>query len=173
MYSLGANAFRIPFGWQYLQPTLGGELDASFAWVPSLSRSSPVLETKELALTLITPCHSAALDVYVQAAIKTGGYAILDLHNCSSSFVPIRARFREHRLADFLPRLFRADARLNSGVVGVDGPSNAQVSLVTAENLPFFLPPTFLFLHRPSSSPISGLDSPRSTLLSPMSSSDS
>jgi endoglucanase len=50
----GANAVRIPFGWQYATPQLGGALNANFF---------------------------ATLDALVQRALSKGQWAILDLHN--------------------------------------------------------------------------------------------
>jgi len=50
----GVNLFRIPFAWQLATPQLGGSLDSGF-----LSRYTPV----------------------VDAALATGAYVILDLHN--------------------------------------------------------------------------------------------
>ncbi|KZW01041.1 glycoside hydrolase family 5 protein [Exidia glandulosa HHB12029] len=52
--SQGVNLFRIPFAWQLATPSLGGTLDAGF-----LGRYDPV----------------------VNAALATGAYVIVDLHN--------------------------------------------------------------------------------------------
>jgi hypothetical protein len=52
----GVNVFRVPFGWQYMQPTLGGAIDSSF-----FSRYDA---TVKLALSQ-----------------STKPYVILDLHN--------------------------------------------------------------------------------------------
>jgi endoglucanase len=68
----GANIFRIPFAWQLMTPTLGGNIDST--WF-------------------------STFDTTVQAALATGAYVILDLHNY---------------------------ARWNGGIVGQGGPTNAQ-----------------------------------------------
>lgn len=52
--SKGANAVRIPFGWQYATPSLGGTLDANFF---------------------------KTLDALVQRGLSKGNWVILDLHN--------------------------------------------------------------------------------------------
>ncbi|EIN14752.1 hypothetical protein PUNSTDRAFT_154759 [Punctularia strigosozonata HHB-11173 SS5] len=70
--SQGANLFRIPFAWSEMQPTLGGPLNQSF-----LSR----------------------YDATVNAALATGGYVIVDVHNY---------------------------ARLNGQIIGQGGPTNDQ-----------------------------------------------
>jgi endoglucanase len=50
----GINVFRLPFGWQYMQPTLGGNFDAEFA---------------------------TAYDGIVRAILATGSQVIIDVHN--------------------------------------------------------------------------------------------
>jgi len=52
--SQGVNAFRVPFAWQLMTPTLGGTIDSSF-W--------------------------SRYDATVQQGLATGAYVILDLHN--------------------------------------------------------------------------------------------
>lgn len=52
--SKGANIFRVPVGWQYLQPSLGGSLDSNF-----LSQYQNT----------------------VNVALATGAYVIVDVHN--------------------------------------------------------------------------------------------
>lgn len=50
----GLNIFRLPVGWQYIQPTLGGTLSASFF---------------------------SQYDTVMQACLATGSHCILDVHN--------------------------------------------------------------------------------------------
>jgi len=52
--SKGMNTFRLPIGWQYITPTLGGNLDAT---------------------------ASGQYDQLVQACLNTGAYCIIDIHN--------------------------------------------------------------------------------------------
>lgn len=47
-----------------------------------------------------------------------------------SAFLSSSSKFLDFELTFFLTRFYPTDARLNSGVVGVDGPSNAQVRYV-------------------------------------------
>ncbi|KAF8578407.1 glycoside hydrolase family 5 protein [Ramaria rubella] len=75
----GANLFRIPFAWQLMTPTLGGTINASFLEI---------------------------YDTTVQAALATGAYVIIDLHNY---------------------------ARWNGGVIGQGGPTNAQFASIWSQ----------------------------------------
>jgi endoglucanase len=73
------DSFRLPFGWQYMV----GDNQAS---------------------TSLDPTFLGKYDTLVQAVLKSGGYAMLDLHNY---------------------------ARWNGGIVGQGGPSNENVSLIS------------------------------------------
>ncbi|KAF8498006.1 endoglucanase [Gautieria morchelliformis] len=75
----GANLFRIPFAWQLMTPTLGGSINASFF---------------------------TEYDTTVQAALATGAYVIIDLHNY---------------------------ARWNGAVIGQGGPTNAQYASIWSQ----------------------------------------
>jgi len=70
------DSFRLPFGWQYMV----GNNQAS---------------------TSLDPTFLSKYDTLVQGVLKSGGYALLDLHNY---------------------------ARWNGGIVGQGGPSNENVS---------------------------------------------
>lgn len=86
----------------------------------------------------------ALIDSYVQETLSLQAYAILDLHNY---------------------------ARWNSGVVGVDGPTNEQVRPSLARRLPTPRCAEAVFLVAHHSSPLSGASSPPSTLRTSASSS--
>lgn len=73
----GANIFRIPFAWQLMTPTLGGSINTTF--------------------------FDTEYDVTVQAALATGAYVIVDLHNY---------------------------ARWNGGIIGQGGPTNAEYASI-------------------------------------------
>ncbi|KAG8910642.1 Endoglucanase EG-II, partial [Tulasnella sp. 408] len=53
-YSKGMNTFRLPTGWQWLTPSLGGTLDSN---------------------------NFAKYDALVKACLNTGAYCIIDIHN--------------------------------------------------------------------------------------------
>jgi hypothetical protein len=72
------DSFRLPFGWQYMV----GNNQAS---------------------TSLDPAFLGKYDTLVQSVLKSGGYAMLDLHNY---------------------------ARWNGGIVGQGGPSNDNVSVL-------------------------------------------